>query len=172
MPLLNRRSAFAPPPSLFEQQLVPVASVMLGSLLAVVPLIATAPVLPPFGLLMLLGWRVSRTALWPAWAALPLGLFDDLLSGQPIGSAMALWTVALLLLDYCDIRILWRGYWQDWGLSALIAAGVLLAQWALVQFSGGATPAILILPQIAIAAMLFPVIARFCATLDRWRIGR
>ena len=142
---LTRGKAFlTAPPSEIGGQLVPVVTVMLGSLTVLLPMIATFPLMPSMGLVMLLGWRLPRAGLWPAWTALPLGLFDDLFSGQPLGSAMALWTVTLLAIDYCDLRLLWRGHWQDWGLAALAIAGVTLGAWGLVQLTGGATPIILL----------------------------
>jgi hypothetical protein len=96
MALLPRRDRFAPPPTAFEQQLIPVVSVMLGSLAPLLPMIVTSPIVPPFGFMMLLGWRLLRNDLWPVWAALPLGAFDDLFSGAPIGTAMSLWTVTFI----------------------------------------------------------------------------
>jgi rod shape-determining protein MreD len=172
MVLVGRRTPFTEPPGAFERQLVPVVTVLLGSLAVLLPVITTVPVMPSLGLLMLLGWRLPRPGLWPAWAGLPLGLFDDLFSGQPIGSSMALWTMTLLWIDYADIRFVWRGYWQDWSLAAVAFAGVTIGNWALVQFSGGVTPVILLLPPILFGAMLYPVVARACAALDRWRFAR
>ena len=89
MALLPRRDRFAPPPTAFEQQLIPVVSVLLASLVPLLPMIASTPVVPPFGFMMLLSWRLMRNDLWPVWAALPLGLFDDMFSGAPIGTAAA-----------------------------------------------------------------------------------
>ncbi len=172
MALVGRRNEFTAPPNAFERQLVPVVTVMLGSLAVLLPVIATVPVMPSFGLLMFLGWRLPRPGLWPPWAGLPLGLFDDLFSGQPLGSSMALWTIVLLWLDYADTRFVWRDYWQDWSLAAVAFAGVTVGGWALVQFTGGETPVILLLPPILIGAMLYPVAARICAALDRWRFAR
>lgn len=172
MALVGRRNQFTPPPGAFERQLVPVGTVMLGSLAVLLPVIVTVPVIPSLGLLMLLAWRLPRPGLWPAWAGLPLGLFDDLFSGQPLGSSMALWTMTLLWIDYADIRFVWRGYWQDWALAAVAFTAVTIGNWALVQFSGGATPVILLLLPILIGAMLYPVVARLCAALDRWRFAR
>lgn len=68
-----------------------VASILAGSLVTLLPVVATVPFLPPFGLLMFLGWRLLRPGALPVWAAAPLGLFDDLVSGQPLGSAVLLW---------------------------------------------------------------------------------
>ena len=61
----------------------PWATIMLGSLAPVLPVIPAVPVLPPLGFLLLLGWRLVRPGLLPLWAGVPLGLFDDLFSGQP-----------------------------------------------------------------------------------------
>ena len=39
----------------------PIASVMVASLLpSILPIVATSPTVPPFGLLMLLAWRLFR----------------------------------------------------------------------------------------------------------------
>ena len=169
MALLPRRDRFAPPPTAFEQQLIPVVSVILASMAPLFPIIATAPTTPPFGLMMLLCWRLLRNDLWPVWAALPLGAFDDLFSGAPIGSAMALWTIAFVGIDAIDRRWVWRDHYQDWAIAvALVSVYLLFALW----LSGGALPIAMLLPQIAFATLLFPLFARMTATLDRWRLGR
>jgi hypothetical protein len=47
--------------------------------------------------------------------ALPLGLFNDLVSGHPIGQSMALWTATFLLpRPRRQPRRYWRDYWMDW----------------------------------------------------------
>jgi rod shape-determining protein MreD len=169
MALLPRRDRFAPPPTAFEQQLIPVVSVMLASLSPLLPVIATAPAMPPLGFMMLLCWRLMRNDLWPVWAALPLGAFDDLFSGAPIGTAMALWTMTFVAIDAIDRRFVWRDHYQDWGIAiAFVAAYLTLALW----LSGGALPMVLLLPQIGIATLLFPGVTRVIAMLDRWRLGR
>jgi rod shape-determining protein MreD len=169
---LGRRSPFAPPPGAFERQAVPIGSVMIASLAPLLPVIATAPVLPPLGLMVLLGWRLLRDDLWPVWIALPLGLFDDIFSGQPLGSAMALWTLCFLAIDLIDSRFVWRDHWQDWGIAALAIAAELGLALCIAHLTGGAMPFILLLPQIAVAVLLFPMIARLCAMLDRLRLAR
>jgi rod shape-determining protein MreD len=172
MPLVGRRSEFSAPTTAFERQLVPVGSVLLASAIGpLFPFIATMPLFPPLGLLLLLGWRLLRPEIWPAWAALGLGLFDDLFSGQPLGSAMALWTMTLLVLDVVDTRLLWRDHTQDWGLAAMAIAGVVSGGWLFAEITGGATPFWLMLPQIAITICLFPQTSRLCARLDRWRFA-
>lgn len=168
----GRRSPFAPPPGAIERQILPIASVMLASLAPLLPEISTAPVLPPFGFMMLLSWRLLRDDLWPVWIALPLGLFDDIFSGQPLGSAMALWTISFLVIDLIDSRLMWRDHWQDWGLATLAIAAELVLALGIARITGGGTPVILLLPQIAVAALLFPIMARACAVLDRVRLAR
>src|ERR1700741_809642 len=152
-------------------QVLPVFSTIVGSATVVLPLVATAPVMPPFGLLMLLSWRLLRPELWPVWIGLPLGLVDDLFSGQPIGSAMLLWTVVLLGIDLADRRMVWRDYWQDW----LIAAGPsIFCLWGglvTANATGGDGKVLHIVPQILLSVLIFPAVARFCALLDRWRLS-
>ena len=82
--------------------IVPILSTLAGSAMALLPIIATEPIVPPFGLMMLLAWRLLRPEIWPVWAALPLGLADDLLSGHYLGTAMILWTIAFLALEWVD----------------------------------------------------------------------
>lgn len=147
---------------------IPALSVMAGSALTLVPLVATLPILPPFGLMMLIGWRLSRTDALPVWAPLLLGMFDDLLSGQPFGSAMLLWTVSFLVIDLLDQRLTWRDFWQDWLLASGAIGGCLIFG-RLVASPLGAHVDTVVLLQIIVSIMLYPVIARLVAWLDRKR---
>ncbi len=82
-------------PSPFIARGLPWLSIMLASLVPGWLVIASAPVMPPLGFLVLVAWRQLRPGLLPVWAGLPLGLFDDLYSGQPLGSAVLLWSLAI-----------------------------------------------------------------------------
>lgn len=146
---------------------VPALTVMAGSLLTIVPVITAFPLLPPFGLLMLLGWRLTVNDALPLWAALPLGLFDDLLSGQPAGSAMLLWTAAVLAIDLFDQRLVWRDFWQDWLLAAGGIAGCLIVGRFVASPIAANVDTVLIV-QISVSAMLYPMAARLCAWLE-WK---
>lgn len=147
---------------------LPWATVMAGSLVTTVPLIATVPILPPFGLLMLLAWRLlARFALRP-WAAAPLGAFDDLLSGQPLGSAVLLWSVVFLGIDLVERRLVFRDFWQDWLIAATaitfcLAGGRILALPVAAHVDGAMAA------QGFAAFMLFPIAARLVAWIDRKR---
>lgn len=154
-----------------KARVVPIASTMLGSVLPLlVPIVATAPVLPPFGLLTLLAWRLLRPGFWAIWAPLPLGLFDDLASGQPIGSAMLCWTLAFLAIDFSERSMLWRDYLQDWLVAAAAIAGCLIAGSAFAMLAGGAAPLQSIAAQVMVSILAFPAVARLCARLDAWRL--
>ncbi|WP_325049094.1 rod shape-determining protein MreD [Tsuneonella amylolytica] len=151
---------------------VPWASIMIGSLLALFPIASAVPLVPPLGYLMLLSWRLVRPGLLPVWAGFPLGLFDDLFSGQPFGSAMVLWSLTMIGLEILEARFPWRGFYQDW-----LVAG-LAASWYLVMaalFSGGrigGTMILVLVPQLILTLALLPVLARFTAGLDRFRLTR
>ncbi|MDF7774036.1 rod shape-determining protein MreD [Sphingomonas sp. AOB5] len=141
-------------------------SVMIGSLVTILPFIAGFAWLPPFGLLLLVGWRLHRADTLKVWAAVPLGLFDDMFSGQPLGSAMLLWTLCFIAIDILDTRLVWRDYWQDW----LIASGSIafcLIFGRLIATPLDAHVETTLVLQIFISAALFPLITRYCAWLDR-----
>lgn len=149
---------------------LPFFSVMLGSLTPAMPLIASAPILPPFGLLLLLAWRQVRPGVLPIWSGLPLGMFDDLFSGQPFGSAMMLWSLTMVALELIDMQFPWRTYLLDWSVSAAVIATSLVLG---MLFAGSATASILLVtiaPQVVLAILLFPLIGRLVARLDHVRL--
>ncbi len=151
---------------------VPWVSIMLGSLTPWLPVIAPAPVLPPFGFLMLLAWRFVRPGLLPLWAGLPLGLFDDLFSGQPLGSGILLFSLTLLVVELVEMRFPWRSFLLDW-LAA--CAFMLFYLGAAALLSGAALTAVqfkVLLPQLLLSIVLFPIISRMVAMLDRLRLMR
>lgn len=149
---------------------LPWATIMLGSLLPLSPIIASAPVLPPIGFMLLLAWRVLRPGMLPLWAGFPLGLFDDLFSGQPFGSAALLWSVAMLALEPVDIRFRWRGFIQDWLVAGAITVGYILLMLLFANLGGGQTHIRAIIPQAILSLLAYPVLARFVAWLDRLRL--
>lgn len=151
---------------------VPWVSVMLLSLVPFLPVIAPAPVLPPFAFLALLSWRFLRPGLFPPWAGLPLGLFDDLYSGQPFGSGILLFSLALLAVELFEVRFPWRNFLLDWlSAAVLILAYLLLA--AVISGERIATLQLQILgPQAVVSVLLFPIVARLVALLDGLRLMR
>lgn len=162
------------PASLWRMRIVPVASVMIASALPLMlPLIANSPVLPPLGLIFFLCWQLLRTEMWPVWVGLPLGLWDDLFSGAPIGTAVGLWTLASIAIHYSSQRIYWRGFLHDWAIAAvLIAAVQTLAALIAHPTAAPAHVLALVTPQIIIAALLVPLVMRMTGKFDNFRLKR
>lgn len=150
--------------------LVPIISVMFGSIVTALPVFTDGPLLPPLGFMILLGWRLMRPGIWPAWVGLPFGLFDDLFSGQPFGSAALIWSLVMLALELLDSRSPWRDAVQDWLIGAFAIMLVLLGGWAIAGLAHAAPKVDVIVPQIAISVLTFPLAVRFCARLDGWRL--
>jgi rod shape-determining protein MreD len=159
-------------PSRFRMIAIPVITVMAGSIITTLPIIAKSPILPPIGLILLIAWQLSRPDIWPVWIAAPLGLWDDLFSHQPLGSAMFLWTVILLGLQYLDQRMWWRDYWQDWAFAALAIAFALFGGLIMVRVSGPNIRWDLIMPQLLWSILFFPLATRLVGHMDLWRLKR
>ncbi len=157
-------------PSALLAGAVPWLSVMLGSIMPGWAIIASAPILPPVGLMILLGWRLLRPGLLPIWAGLPLGLVDDLYSGQPLGSAVLLWSLAMIALEAVETRFPWRNFFQDWMAAAGLLTAAILLGTVFANLSGGSTRLSVMLPQLAVAVLGYPVIGRLVALLDRFRL--
>ena len=56
---------------------LPWLSIALASIVPGWLMIASAPILPPFGFLAYVAWRQMRPGRSPSWAGMPLGLIDD-----------------------------------------------------------------------------------------------
>ncbi|MBV7267129.1 rod shape-determining protein MreD [Erythrobacter ani] len=151
---------------------VPYISILFGSLVPILILAPTMPLLPPLGFMMLLGWRIMRPGFLPLWVGVPLGAFDDLFSGQPFGSAILLWSVCMIALEIIETRFPWRGFWQDWFTAGLALVAYILA--AMVVSGATLTSHLLFaaIPQIILAILLYPLAARVIAWLDRYRLAR
>ncbi len=158
-------------PSRWRIEATPILCVMLGSMIpALLPIISQTPALPPFGLLFLVAWRLLHHEMWPLWIGAPLGAFDDLMSGHPLGTGIFLWSVVMMMIEIVDARLFWRDYWHDW-LIAVIAAAIFLTGGLLIaRLTGSAAPLAIILPQLLWSALLYPLIVRIIAGIDRWRM--
>lgn len=149
---------------------LPWLSIALASLVPTWPLIASAPVIPPLGFLTLLAWRQIRPGVLPVWAGLPLGLVDDLYSGQPLGSAILLWSAALLAIDAIEAKFPWRSFLLDWAVAAALVLAYLLLAALFANLTGGATALVTLVPQALSGVLLYPLVGRMVAVLDRLRL--
>ena len=151
---------------------VPAVSVVFASLLSALPIVTSTGWYPDFGFLALIGWRLLRSDPWPAWWAAPLGLANDLLTGSPVGLSVAWWTAVMILLDLVDRRTMWRDYWIEWGLAAvLLFLNESIERWA-AGLVASPMPFSKIVPPLLISIFVFPLAAWIVARIDRWRLGR
>ena len=155
-----------------RRRFIPVGSTLAASLLALLPIVASRPLVPEFALLVVIAWRLLRPEIWPAYMALGLGLFNDLVAGHPIGQSMAIWTIIFLGCEFIDSRLGFRDYWMDW----LIAAAAILlhstAAWYIAMLMGARMDFAVLLPQLGVAILIYPLVARIVLGLDRWRLSR
>lgn len=149
---------------------VPWLTVMAGSLVPALPFIASAPLMMPLGFMLFLAWRQVRPGLLPVWSGLPLGLFDDIYSGQPIGSGIVLFSLAAIAGDMIDVRVPWRGFVLDWLVASAALLLFLLLGLQFANWAGGDTTPFAVLPQFLFSALLYPLANRFVASCDRFRL--
>ena len=157
-------------------------TIMAGSILPGWLMATPPPLLPSFGYLLLLGWRQLRPGLLPVWAGLPLGLIDDLFSGQPLGSAIVLWSASMVVLDIVDVRFPWRNFVFDWLIAAVMIASASFAFVLIASPHGGANVSgddaqvlkAIALGNIALQALLgvllYPLIVLLVAWADAARL--
>ena len=155
-----------------RRQTVPIVTTLAATLLDLLPIVADRPIIPDFAFLVLISWRLLRPEIWPAHIALPLGLFNDLIAGHPIGQSMALWTITFLILDLVDSRVGWRDYWLDWLFAALLILACTAGGWYIARLMGSVTLFKVMVPQIVLSIFTYPLVARLIVALDRWRLVR
>lgn len=162
------RKPFEPVLPAGRARAIPWITVMAGSLVTVAPFGATLGLLPPCGLLMLLAWRLLAPLSLRRWAVPLLGSFDDLLSGQPLGSAIVLWTLAFFLIDLFDQRTMFRDFWHDWMIAAAAIILCLIGGRLVASPLTAHVDAVLMI-QIIVSILAFPLAARIVAWIDRKR---
>ncbi len=151
---------------------VPWVTVALASIVPGWPLIAVVPIMPPLGFMTLLAWRQLRPGLLPVWAAVPLGIIDDLFNGQPFGCAIVLWSVTMIGLDIIEARFPWRNFLTDWLVATGLIVAYLIAELLIANRAGVGTAWTVILPQMALSVIAYPIVGRVLSWLDRWRLAR
>jgi rod shape-determining protein MreD len=151
---------------------VPAASVIAASLLAALPIVSTSGWYPDFGYLVLISWRLLRADPWPPWWAAPLGLINDLFTGYPIGFSVALWSATMFALDLIDRRTMWRDYWMEWVVAAVLLAIGQWLHWHVAAAMSAELPLIQLLPPLIISICVFPLSAWIVARIDAWRLRR
>lgn len=155
-----------------RRRYVPVVSTLAAAFLVLLPIVASRPLVPDFGFMVLIAWRMLRPEIWTAKTALALGLVNDLVAGHPLGQSMALWTMAFLLLDFIDSRAMYRDYWMDWLIAAFVILLHSFGGWLVARYMGSEAEFAVLWPQIGLSVLAYPVVARLVVALDRWRLSR
>lgn len=151
---------------------VPWATILLASYLQSVPIATAGPLVPPVGFLFLLAWRLLRPGVLPIWTGMIFGMWDDLFSGQPFGSAILLFSATMLAIEIIDIRFPWRGFAQDWMIAGIIAVIYIIGS-TLISGSTLSLPLFAsIVPQLLLSIIAYPFIAFIVSRLDRLRLMR
>ena len=155
-----------------HRRYVPMVSTIAAILLNLLPLVASAPVSPDFGFMVLIAWRLLRPEMWSPVTALPLGLLNDLVAGHPLGQSMALWAIAFLLLEIVDSRTMYRDYLMDWLLASTLILFHGFGGWAIAVLMGSSASLGIMWPQFALSVLSYPIVGRLIVALDRWRLSR
>lgn len=151
---------------------VPAASVVAASFLSALPIISMSGWYPDFGYLVLISWRLLRADPFPPWWAAALGLVNDLFTGNLIGFSVTLWATTMLVLDLIDRRTMWRDYWIEWVLAAVLLTTDEWLQWRLARLLGADVLFLAMVPAIVISICVFPLSAWTVSRIDAWRLRR
>ena len=150
----------------------PAASVLLACLVVLLPVVSTSLIVPDFAFLVLIAWRLLRPEIWTPKAALAFGLFEDLVAGHPLGQSMALWTIIFLAFEFLDAKLNFRDYWMDWFFAALAIIFHTFGAWYVARLMGNSADFAVMLPQLALSILGYPLVARVVLAIDRWRLSR
>ena len=151
---------------------IPTLTILFGSIVSTFPIATAVPFMPPLGFMLLIGWRLVRPGLFPVWIGFPLGLFYELFSCQQFGSAILLWSIAMIVIEVIDARFPWRSFIQDWMAVGLAIFFYVFSGAVLSGGDLGWAGLIAIGPQILLSALIYPIVARMVARLDRFRLMR
>jgi rod shape-determining protein MreD len=156
----------------FRRRFVPGLTILAAAFLAVLPFVTVSPILPDFGLLAFLAWRLLRPEVWTPWLPLPLGLAADLIAGHPLGQSMLLWTAIGLACEVVDTRLGFRDYVMDWGLAAGAIIFQTVGAWYIGLLMGSDVRFTIMIPQLLLTILAYPLASRIVIALDRWRLAR
>ena len=94
------------------------------------------------------------------------------LSANVIGSGILLFSVTLIVIELVEARFPWRNFWLDWLMATAIVTTYILVA---AVFSGGVDNFVqlsVIVPMLIVSIVLYPIVARLVAMLDRLRLMR
>lgn len=145
------------------RRMLPVAITLVLAMAAAVPLHIPgyAPVAPAVTLIAVYYWTIFRPDLMPAPAVFAVGLFQDVLSGTPLGvNALVLLLVFAVVFGQRRF-FLGKSFLVMWWGFALVVVGALATGW--MAFSGLEGAVLNPLPAIfqgTVTLAIFPVLTR------------
>jgi rod shape-determining protein MreD len=89
-----------------------------------------------------------------------------------MGLSVLLWSATMLALDLIDRRTMWRDYWIEWVVAAVLLAVDQWLQWRIAALTGADVPAWRMATPLVISICVFPVSAWLVARIDAWRLRR
>jgi len=78
----------------------------------------------------------------------------------------------MLALDLIDRRTMWRDYWIEWVLAAVLITIDEWLQWRVAKLVDAAPSFTRVVPALIISVCVFPAFAWVVARIDAWRLGR
>jgi len=115
---------------------------------------------PPLMLAAVYYWALARPGLLPPSAAFVLGLFQDLLTGAPLGSGALILVVVQWILRSQQRFLGNRPFLLLWAGFAPVVLGAALVEWAIYAlFTFSAVPIAQALVRAVLGFVLFPVVA-------------
>lgn len=149
---------------------LPALSVLALLFIMTAPLIVPVPVFPHLGLLGVMVWANLRPGLMPAWLAFLLGLFADLLFGQPLGLDGTLFALAAALVRLLDLqRVDTRLF--DWREALIVVSLFELGAWQLMTLAGQPIPLLPLAWQWLTTLVAYPLVVALAAMVQRRALG-
>nr|WP_279380274.1 rod shape-determining protein MreD [Sphingosinicella soli] len=131
------------------------------------PMFAPLPVMPNFGLLLVLLWTLYRPQQMPEWTGLPMGLVGDILLGTPVGTNGLLLPLFMILVRYADAYIRRPNWIGDWLFGIPMLFVYHLALWRLCAIVADPIPFLPLATQTAATIAVYPLAAHIFARAQR-----
>ena len=118
---------------------LPALLTLVLALINVIPLQAPgfAPVAPTMVLASLYYWAIYRPTMTPLWAVFLIGLFEDIVTGAPMGVNAAIYLIAFGLVAGQRRVFLGKSFGVVWWGFMLVAGAAEALRWVLISALGG-----------------------------------
>ncbi len=149
---------------------LPALLTLLLALINILPLHAPgfAPVAPMMVLASLYYWSIYRPTMTPLWVVFLIGLFEDIVTGAPMGVNASIYLIAFGLVAGQRRVFLGKSFGVVWWGFMLVAGAAEALRWMLISALGG----LVIDPMPGLFAYissiaLYPVLSLLFAALHR-----